>query len=45
MADHQNQYLVFGRFSQIFKTTVLLQTLISQPNFNQTNRFIDQNLS
>ena len=42
---HQNWNPVSGRFSQIFKTRFLVQTLISQGNINQIKRFIDQNLS
>ena len=35
----------FRRFSKIFTTNFLVQTLISQPNVNQIKRFMDQNLS
>ena len=37
--------LLFDRFSKIFKTKFLIQTLISQPNMNQIKPFVDQNLS
>ena len=45
MAIHRNWYRVFGRFSQVFKTSFLVQTLISQPTINQIKPFMDQNLS
>ena len=42
--DHQNGYLVFGQFLQIFKTKFSVQTLISQRIMNLIESFTDQNL-
>ena len=36
--------LVFGRFSQIFKTKFLVQTLLSPRSMYVFERFMDQNL-
>ena len=44
LSFNQNCYPIFGRVSQIFKTKLLVQTLISQPNMDQIERFMDQSL-
>ena len=41
---HQNWYPVFGRFLQIFKTKLEVQTFVCQQNMSQIERFMDQNL-